>query len=796
MSNAFETKSSGLPRFIPQKAFWYVIREVSPYFALSLLFTTSVVSINEIAQFSELFVKRNVPLTVTGALLIGVVINALVITIPISLLIGIMIGFARLSSNNEIVGLMTSGISRSALLIPLFSFSLGSLFLMSFLTFQGAPYAARTILAIQTQLMLHKARTQVKSKVFDTRFENCMLYIEEVNRRNDQWSGVLISMSSAADKVLITGQHGVLETQDESGRSVLHIFNGAIHRLERAAAQRYTYHTEHFSSYHVRIDLLQKPTKLHQADLSGSVKAASMRDLLSFNDKENKKLYLKARVEFHKRLLLPLSCLVFTPFALLLGLPNSTVSPAKGAFMAIFIALIYYSLLFVGEKLTLSGSLPPFLGMWVGTIILAACGGVAFNWKQFSIVQDRGFRIVQALLSFNKIIKLIYYQFINKRNIKENRKRSLLPVSGWHIDRYITLHVFLFHYLTTTFLISIYLIFTLVELSPDLVGNDIGLSYLIRYLLFLVPQVFTQTAAPCLLVGSLITISIIVRTNQMLALVSNGISIYRITAPFFFYAIIMLVLIFFVQAYVIPKTGPHQDDLRFYIKKGRFPTLVERSLLSQSGNWMYGGQNQIYHFSSFNQHYQSLHNLLVLEIEDRRNMVIKKRIHAEVATWDTNTRQWLLTNVVVWNFSNNQVVQETYHEHANIDLPMSPDFLLRKLPKPEFLTFDQLKLLTQNTQQGGYDTTEMRIALYRYVAFPFSCVIMTLIGLSFGFAVGPKGVFVSAGSGVLLGAAFWFGLELFEKLGKYDYIHPNLSAWGVNIILGSIGIYKLFRVRT
>lgn len=728
--------------------------------------------------------------------MIGVVINALVITIPLSLLIGIMIGFARLSSNNEIVGLMTSGISWSVLLIPLFSFSLGSLFLTGFLTFQGAPYAARTILAIQAQLMLHKARTQVKSKVFDTRFENCMLYIEEVNRKNDRWSGVLISMNSDADKILITGQHGVLETQDESGRSVLHVFNGAIHRLERAAAQRYTYHTEQFSSYHVRIDLPQKPAKPHQTGLLGSVKVASMRDLLSFNDKENKRLHLKARVEFHKRLLLPLSCLVFTPFALLLGLPNSTASPAKGAFIAIFIALVYYSLLFVGEKLTLSGSLPPFLGMWIGTIVLAACGGIAFNWKRFTIAQGSSFRAIRVLLYLNKLIKSISYYFNNKRTTKKSKKRLLLPVPSWHVDRYITLHFFLFHYLTTTFLISIYLIFTLVELSPDLVGNDIGPSYLIRYLLFLVPQVFVQTAAPCLLVASLITISIIVRTNQVLALVSSGISIYRITAPFFFYAIIMLMLIFSVQAYVIPKTGPHQDNLRFYIKKGRFPTLVERSLLSQSGNWMYGGQNQIYHFSSFSQHHQSLHNLLILEIEDRRNMVIKKRVHAEVATWNTNTRQWLLTNVVVWNFSNNQVVQETYHEHASIDLPMSPDFLLKELPKPEFLTFDQLKLLTQNTQQGGYDTTEMRIALYRYVAFPFSCVIMTLIGLSFGFAIGPKGVFVSAGSGVLLGAAFWFGLELFEKLGKYDYIHPNLSAWGANIILGSIGIYKLFRVRT
>ncbi|MCS6803860.1 MAG: LptF/LptG family permease [Acidobacteriota bacterium] len=779
-----------------KKTFWYVVKEVLPYFVLSLLFTTSIVTINELAQFSELFVKRNVPLGLTGTLLVSVIINVLVITIPLSLLIGIMIAFARLSSDNEIISLMATGISQVNLLIPLTTVSFGALLITGFLTFQGIPYATKTILAIQAQLALHEARTRVKSRIFDTRFENCMLYIEDVNRINDQWLGILISMESNTDQILITGQKGVLETQDEN-RSVLHVFNGSIHRLEQATNQKYTYHTENFSSYHVRIDSTQKNTALDKLreNSSKSIKAASIGSLLNYNN-ENKKLYLKAKVELHKRLLLPLSCLLFTPFALLLGLSRSGLTPAKGAIIAVLLASVYYFLLFIGEKLTLSETLPPFPAMWIGTIVLIASGVLAFNWKHLIITRRNGFGITKALSFFNTfaIGSVVTTRTSVSDREKQKQKRGIIP--GPPFDKYLISHFFVFYFLASAFLLSIYLTFTLFELSPDLVENNIHPAFLLRYLLLLIPQVLTQITAPCVLVASLITTSIIVRTNQVLALVTSGISVYRITLPLFVGAALLLLMTFFTQAYVIPKTGPYQDNLRFYIKKGRFPTLVERSLLPQSRNWIYAGKNEIYHFSFFDQRTQSLRNLLVLEIEDRSNMVIKKRINAEVAKWNENAARWLLSNAVVWEFSNSQVTRETHYEQAVFDLSISPDFLLKELPKPEFLTFNQLRSLTDNIQQGGYDVTEMRIALHRYIALPFSCVVMMLIGTSFGFTVGPRGVLVSAGSGVLLGVAFWLGLELFEKFGKYDYMPPSLSAWGMNIILGAIGIYGLFHTRT
>jgi lipopolysaccharide export LptBFGC system permease protein LptF len=177
-------------------------------------------------------------------------------------------------------------------------------------------------------------------------------------------------------------------------------------------------------------------------------------------------------------------------------------------------------------------------------------------------------------------------------------------------------------------------------------------------------------------------------------------------------------------------------------------------------------------------------------------MVVKKRIDADFAKWDNDNRQWLLNNATIWDFSQGQVIRKTRHNQSYSKLSEPPDYFLKELPKPDYLSFNQLFFLTNDLRHSGFDFTEMKIALQQHVALPFTCIVMVLIGTSFGFTVGRKGVLVSAGSGVLLGIAFWIGLELFEKFGKYDYIHPTLAGWGMNIIFGTIGVYWLFRSRT
>lgn len=82
----------------------------------------------------------------------------------------------------------------------------------------------------------------------------------------------------------------------------------------------------------------------------------------------------KYMVEFHKKLAIPVACMVFT----LLGVPMAVSTSRSGKGVSVSLAmgvfLIYYICLMGGERLADRGLAPPALAIWSGNILLLAAG--------------------------------------------------------------------------------------------------------------------------------------------------------------------------------------------------------------------------------------------------------------------------------------------------------------------------------------------------------------------------------------------------------------------------------------
>jgi lipopolysaccharide export system permease protein len=93
----------------------------------------------------------------------------------------------------------------------------------------------------------------------------------------------------------------------------------------------------------------------------------------SYVRKENKYL-----VEFHKKLAIPVACLVFV----LLGIPMAVSTSRSGRGVSITLAmvvyLVYYLCLVGGEKVADRGLLDPALAMWSGNLVLTVAGVILF----------------------------------------------------------------------------------------------------------------------------------------------------------------------------------------------------------------------------------------------------------------------------------------------------------------------------------------------------------------------------------------------------------------------------------
>src|ERR671934_1523045 len=96
----------------------YIIREILPPFVLVLLIFTFLLVLPPLMTYLENLLAKGVTWPTAARIVLTLVPQALGLTIPMALLVGLLIGLGRLSADREVVALQACGVSLFRLLIP------------------------------------------------------------------------------------------------------------------------------------------------------------------------------------------------------------------------------------------------------------------------------------------------------------------------------------------------------------------------------------------------------------------------------------------------------------------------------------------------------------------------------------------------------------------------------------------------------------------------------------------------------------------------------------------------------
>src|SRR6185295_8068285 len=94
------------------------IREVVPPFILALLILTFLLVLPPVMEHLEKLLAKGVSWTTAARIIWTAVPQAAGLTIPMSLLVGLLVGLGRLSADRESVALLACGVSPYRLLRP------------------------------------------------------------------------------------------------------------------------------------------------------------------------------------------------------------------------------------------------------------------------------------------------------------------------------------------------------------------------------------------------------------------------------------------------------------------------------------------------------------------------------------------------------------------------------------------------------------------------------------------------------------------------------------------------------
>ena len=379
----------------------YLLKETVVPFFLSLFVFTGVLFLFRVLKLVELVVNKNVSVVEILLLFSYVIPRFLEIALPMSLLIGVLIAFGRLSADSEIVVMRAAGISLRQLAMPVIFFSVFATVLTLIMSFWIRPWANYQLGVGLFNIAKLQARSGIVPGIFND-FGTLMVYSEKSTDTGGRLENVLISDSRDKERPRISfAKYGQLVSDENSRSLTLRLYDGSIYE-GRAAA----YNVTRFDIKNVSLDtgeLLdeEKPTRgkktsemsmreLHQ-ELS---KTKGKKNLLGTDEL---KFLSRLEVEWHRRFVLPFSCIAVGLIAMCLG-----IQPSRGGYswgmsanivIGVMVIVTYYLFFALATALSKQAVAPAAIVMWLPNLGFFAIA--IYLMRQIS--SERWLAVSQAL---------------------------------------------------------------------------------------------------------------------------------------------------------------------------------------------------------------------------------------------------------------------------------------------------------------------------------------------------------------------------------------------------------------
>ena len=766
-------------------------KEITAPALIALLILTFVVFAREFSRRAEILILKDASTLTVLEVILSLLPSILIFTVPLSFLIGSLIGFSRLSSDSEIVAMQAGGISPLKMLQPALKIGMGVTLIALLLTLFVLPAANWNLRQIRHEIGLQPVRSQIRPRVFNENLPDKILYVEDVQPATGYWKGVFLAdIPTSGERRIILSKEGQVLVTPDSKTLQLNFRGGSIYTFSKQSAEESSLTRFRIQDVAVRFPEMG-------AVRSGPKKAEDkgVGELLADLKKGSSETQRKSWVELQARLALPLSTLLFAVLGVTLGIRAHRGGRPHGFVLSMVIAFGYYTLFASGMELASNGVLPPFWGVW-GTNILLALGTLLSLHSSTSIprplhIFGHNSLWVRLLGRMRNAIKGIGQLFFGL--LARLHRPAAIPRPGFRMARIIDLYIlrsFLFFLVLTLAICgSLFYLFTFLELVSDIFANRISSAIVFDYFLYLLPHILTLIVPMSILIATLVTFGILDKTHQVVAFKSCGISLYRIFVPVFALSLLVSAFLYVMQEQILPYSYQRQDNLRNVIKGRPIQTFYQ-----PGRKWIFGEGNRLYTYSYYDSERGIFAELSIFDLDVSQSRFFQ-HIYAPKASWQASTREWRLSNGWVRSLEQKGAGFTTF-DRRDIALPEGPDYFVKEVKESSQMTYSELRAYILDLQKGGFEVDHLKTELHTKIALPVVNIIMAILGVPFAFSMGRRGALYGIAIGVTTGIVYWGAFGFFETLGVYGMLSPLLAAWGPNVLFGSGGLLLLATMRT
>jgi lipopolysaccharide export system permease protein len=418
------------PRALSMTIYRYILGEAFFSFLISFLFFFFIFFVNQLLLMAQEILAKHVPLGQVALLVLFSLPSVIAMSSPFAALVGTLMTVGRLSSDNEVLVMLSSGLSYRNVFIPAITvgivISLLSFFVNDVLLPAGTVQFARLYrrILVSTPALELEANSVKK-------FKNTVIVTGPVTG-NAIDNVVIFDKTGDGERRVIMANNAELKDSGKQGLS-LDLGKAFVQSSKEIAREDYDYASAGFLQYWVpQEDLIQamssvSPREMSSVDVFKEIRKKTVDLNVRMNDRRNKTvssgMTLEANLragpsseswnrrnsqftafqreaqalegmrkdrslslywlEFYKKFSIPFGAFSFIFLAVALGLMAKKNGQTVGFIFGLIIAVVYWALLLGGQTLGIRIGTSPFWSMWTPNILALSAGIILASIKVF-----------------------------------------------------------------------------------------------------------------------------------------------------------------------------------------------------------------------------------------------------------------------------------------------------------------------------------------------------------------------------------------------------------------------------
>lgn len=347
------------------------------------------------------------------------------------------------------------------------------------------------------------------------------------------------------------------------------------------------------------------------------------------------------------------------------------------------------------------------------------------------------------------------------------------------LDRYIIGKYLGTFFFSLLLIICIVVIFDVSEKIDDFIERAAPLNAIVvDYYLNFIPYFANLFSALFTFISVIFFTSKLAGNSEIIAILSSGVSYKRLLVPYFIAAFIITLFSYVLINWIIPPANGRRLEFEEKYIKNRYRNEeknIHRQILP--GTFVY--------MESYNNVYDIAYKFSMEKFEDG---VLTSKLLSDYAQWDTSINKWKITNYFIRDMVNGKEILSS-GKRIDTTINMLPTDFSRRINVVEAMNYNELNDFIAAEQMIGSDNiTLWQIEKYKRFAYPFSTLILTLIGVSISSRKTRGGIGLNVGIGIFLAFTYIMFMQVSTVLATNASVSPLLAVWIPNIVYALIGI--------